>query len=230
MKKIYKTVSCEITHSGLSLCLDGKSARTPAGNAFQIPTSALAEAVAEEWRAQGENVRKETMPLSHIASVAIDLAAKKRGEVIADILPYGDTDLVCYRAGDIPALKNQQSESLDPMVAWASKRFGVVLRVTDGVMPLAQPEDNKEKLAASLSSYDEWKLAVLACAVGPLGSLVLALALIEGYIDAETAFRLSQLEESYETEKWGEDEEKQIRTRNLRDTIVAVGRFLHLLV
>jgi len=230
MKKLYKSVSYEKVLSGFALRFDGKPARTPAGNPFILQGEALALAVTKEWQGQGETLRKDTMPLAQLACVAIDLAGARREEVIADILPYGETDLVCYRAGDIPALAKEQAEMLDPIMAWAGGRFGITLHVTHDMMPIAQPEGNKAKLAQALSGYDDWRLAALAASVKALGSLVLALALTEGHINAEEAFHLSHLEESYETRQWGDDEEKENRMRRLKEDIAATERFLSLLL
>lgn len=228
-KKYYKSVSCEETPSGTTLCLDGKPARTPAGNSFVMHSTALARAVAEEWRSQGEIVRKEVMLLTQVACVAIDFAGQQREAVIADMLPYGGTDLICYRAGHIPQLAYSQAQLLDPIVAWAGERFGIALRMTEGIMPVEQPEDGKAKLAALLSAYDDWKLAAVAAVVKPLGSVILALALVEGRISAEEAFHLSHLEENFETGQWGGDEEKERRMQKLREEITAIEKYLRLL-
>jgi chaperone required for assembly of F1-ATPase len=230
MKKVYKSAKCGKFPEGFALLLDDKAARTPMGKPFVMRSQPLAEAVAQEWQAQGETIRKETMRLTHIACVAIDLVAERRAAVLEDILPYGDTDLVCYRAGDIPVLAARQAERLDPIVGWAKDKLGVALKVTGDVMPVTQPEANNMQFTEILSHYDDWKLAALACAVKPLGSLTLALALAEGRLDAKTACELSQLEETYETEAWGSDEEKEQKLQLRREDIHAAEGFLLLVL
>jgi chaperone required for assembly of F1-ATPase len=137
---------------------------------------------------------------------------------------------VCYRAGNAPALLQRQGEMLDPVLAWAKAHFGVELNVTDGVMPVSQPAANRARLKDKMNEYDHWKFAALTAGAKPLGSLILALALIEGRIDAATAFDLSHLEEAYETDKWGADEEKEKRLKRLKEEISCVEEFLMLLM
>jgi chaperone required for assembly of F1-ATPase len=230
MVKRYKTVSCVKHAEKYAVLLDGKPARTPSGEPLLLPSQALAQAVAHEWQSQGKVIRKNTMPLTQIACIAIDLVGRQREKVAEDLLGYIDTDLVCFRAGDVPDLVRQQGELLDPVLAWAKERFGVQFLITGGVMPLRQPADIQEKLSRALASYDDWKLAALAAAVKPLGSLILGLALTEGHINAQAAFMLSQLEESYETARWGIDEEKEAKRLGLASEIESAERLLHLLL
>lgn len=229
MKRQYKLATLAQTASGFILLLDDAPARTPLGVDFVIINKQLADEIVAEWQAQGDIIRKETMPLTQLATIAIDLAEVRRSEVVADILSYADTDLVCYRAGDIPALLQRQAELLDPIIAWAHTQFDITLHITDGVMPIAQPLANKIKLAAILKHYDSWRLAALVACIKPLGSLMLALAFTHRYIDAAAAFECAHLEESYETQKWGADEEKESRMSTLKQEIASVERFLKLI-
>jgi len=224
----YKSVAYEKSAPGFALLLDGRIALTPLGNHYYIKSEALVKVISAEWSAQEKHIRRETMPLTQIASVAVDFAAVRREELCADLLSYSDTDLVCYRAGDVPALRRAQ-EGLDSMITWAEGRFGISLVVTDGVMPVRQPPQNKEKLAQALFTYDDWRLAAIAVAAKPLSSLILALAFIEGVLDADAAFRLAHLEEIFETEKWGRDEEKESRMDKLKEDVAAVAEYLALL-
>ena len=228
MKKQYKSVECELSGENYAVLLDRTPALTPLGTPYIIKSKALAQAIAAEWQAQGDVIVKNTMPLCQLACVALDMAAKNSGELCADILPYAETDLVCYRAGDIPALAQKQTQLLDPVIGWAEAAFGIALKIADGVMPVRQPPENKVKLLAVLSGLDEWKLAALAVAVKSLGSFVLGLALVKGRMDAQTAFTLSHLDEAYETEQWGADEEKDKRLHLLRQEIANVERLLFL--
>ncbi len=229
MRKPYKIAHYESLPTGFRVLLDGKPANTPMGKPLLLQSEALAKAVAQEWQSQGETIRKETMPLTQAVCVAIDFAFERREALIADIIPYADTDLVCYRAGHIPELGLWQAEQLDPILAWVKERFGVTLHVTEDVMPVKQPAANGASLAAVLSGYDDWRLAVFAGAVKSLGSFMLALALVEGRIDAGTTFTLSHMEEIYETQKWGRDEEKEIKMASAKEEIAAVEKFLNLL-
>jgi chaperone required for assembly of F1-ATPase len=226
MKKHYKSVECRQEGPEFTILLDGNPAKTPLGTSYNISNAELAKAVAAEWAAQGDVIRKESMPLTQITCVALDIIAQRRHDVCADVLLYADTDLVCYRAGNIAELAQQQSELLDPVIAWAEERFGVAFKLADGIMPVKQPATNHAKLKAAVFDYDDWRLAALAVSVRPLGSLILALALVEGLIDARAAFQLAHLEELYETKKWGRDEEKEARMQLLEKEVIEVEKFL----
>lgn len=217
------------TPQGFAVLRANAPLKTPAGNEVIVPTEVLAQAIVAEWQGQGDRVRKELLKFTPLACVAIDLAAQKRDAVLSDIVPYIDTDTVCYRAGDAEELLKQQQDLIDPILLWGKERFGIELAVTGGVMPIAQPPENSKKLAAILTSYDSWKLAAFSVAVKPLGSALLALALVEERLGAAEAFRLAHLEESFETGKWGIDEEKEKHLRAKNEDVQAVERFLALL-
>jgi chaperone required for assembly of F1-ATPase len=229
MASLYKSVGYVKKVDGFYILLDQKIAFTPLENPLCLPNEKLAQAIAEEWRAQEKKIRKETMPLTQFACVAIDLITEKRSAVCEEIAGYAETDLICYRAGNIPALQITQESLLNPLLSWAEHRFAIELKTTDGFMPIQQPVANKLKIRTILSEYDKWKLAVIAIITKPMSSIILALALTEGHINAEDAFTLSHLEEAYETEQWGEDKEKQLSLKKIKTEIHAAERFLSLL-
>ena len=103
MKRFYDSVAVVAADAGYGIALDGKPVRTPAKTALAVPTRALADAIAAEWRAQGGEIDLAALPLTRLASTALDLVAPRRAEVAADVARYAGTDLVCYRAGHPPA-------------------------------------------------------------------------------------------------------------------------------
>lgn len=222
-------LTIEKNSDDFGLILKNKPLRTPAGNALAVPCLSLAEALVAEWQGQGEKVNKSLLALTPIACVAVDLALHNREALLADVVPYIDTDLVCYRAGDCPELLEQQAALLAPLVEWIKEQHGIILHTTTSVMPIAQPAGNQERLRNILVGFPPFKLAAFAVAVKPLGSAVLALALVERRILAEDAFRLAHLEETYETEQWGADEEKEAYQAAKKKDVLAVGQFLSLL-
>jgi chaperone required for assembly of F1-ATPase len=222
-------VSIEQSQHGFILLAEGKPLVTPLHRNIILPTGGLAEALAAEWRAQGKTPRKETMPFTRIACIALDLASDRRAEASADILSYCDTDTICYRAGDVPELLARQSALLDPVAAWAQQRFGIDPAITHGVMPAAQRPDSRMKITAAVAAYDIWRFAVFASLVKPLSSIILSLAVMEKHLDAERAFYLSQLEEAHETGIWGKDAEKEAKTQSLKQDVLAAERFLEML-
>ncbi len=202
--------------------------RTPAKAPLVVPRRALAEAIAAEWQAQGERVLPDTMPLTRLASTAIDLVAPRRAAVVAMIAKYAATDLVCYRAEEPPELVARQHLLWQPLVDWVRERHGAPLEVATGIMPCRQPAASLAALAARVAAHDPWQLAALNLATSACGSLVVALALADGRLDADQAFAVAELDASFEIERWGEDPEQTQRRRSLKDDITAAARFLAL--
>jgi len=229
MKRFYKEATAQEEDGQWSVKLDGKPLRTPAKAPLNLPSRRLAEAIAEEWRGQEETVKPATLPLTRITSTAIDLVPPKRQGVIDETAKYAGTDLLCYRAEDPPALIARQAEVWQPLLDWAMLRYDAPLNVTAGILPVNQPPESLKALTTAVSDYDDLRLAALHLATGACGSLIVALALVEGRIDADEAFHISQLDETFEIEKWGEDAEQTKRRENLLEDIRLTGRFLELL-
>jgi len=229
MKRLYRDAAATPAEGGFAVTLDGKPVRTPAKAALVVAGRALAEAIAAEWQAQGERVDPGTMPLTRLASTAIDLVAPRRAEVVAMIAKYAATDLVCYRAEGPPELVERQHRAWQPLIDWARERHDAPLEVATGIMPCAQPAASLVSLTTSVASHDPWQLAALNLATAACGSLVVALALSEGRLDAEGAFAVAELDASFQIERWGEDPEQTQRRRALKDDIEGAARFLALL-
>jgi chaperone required for assembly of F1-ATPase len=229
VRRFYDEVAVAATADGFAIALDGKPVRTPAKAPLAVPGRALADAMAAEWAAQGERIELQTMPLTRLASTAIDLVAPRRGEIVAGIARYAGTDLVCYRAQHPPELIARQHRAWQPLVDWVAERYGAPLAVTAGIVPQAQPAASLRALEGAVAAHDAMALAALNLATAACGSLVVALALAEGLLDAASAFAVSALDESFEIEQWGEDAEQAARRRALGEDIAAAAQFLALL-
>jgi chaperone required for assembly of F1-ATPase len=229
VKRGYQTVGVAPAESGHGVTLDDKPLRTPAKAPVVVPSRALAEAIAGEWRRQGETLRLETLPLTRLAGTAIDLVTPRRAEVIAEVARYAGTDLVCYRAGHPPELAARQHEAWQPLIDWASLRYDAPLEVTAGIVPITQAPRTLRAFAAAVGAHPPLELAALHLATATCGSLVVALALIEGRLDAEGAFAASQLDETFEIEQWGEDAEQMRRRAALKEDMALAERFIALL-
>ena len=225
MRRVYKERAAVALEDGYGVALDGKPLRTPAKRALVAPSRALAEAIAAEWLAQGDTVDPYTMPMTRLTSSAIDLVAPRRAAIVAELLNYAGTDLVCYHAEHPPELVARQLATWQPLVDWATLRFDAPLAVTSGILPVSQPAATLRAFAASLETYDAMLLTALHAVTISCGSLVIGLALLEGRLDAASAFAAAELDESYQIEKWGEDSEQAIRRAGLQEDIAAAARF-----
>jgi chaperone required for assembly of F1-ATPase len=229
MKRFYREVAVRPEGEGFTIALDGKPLRTPAKAALLLPSRALAEAIAAEWRDQDEEVKVVELPLTRLASTAIDLVTMRPAEVAAEVARYAGTDLVCYRAAHPPELARRQNAAWQPLLDWATLRYDAPLEVTIGVVPVTQSAASLRAFAAAVASYAPLELTALHLATSACGSLVVALALIEDRVDVEGAFAAAQLDESFEIEQWGEDAEQTQRRAALKDDMALAYRFIRLL-
>jgi chaperone required for assembly of F1-ATPase len=229
MKRFYREVTVRPEGEMFSIALDSKPLRTPAKAPLLLPSLALAEAIAAEWRDQGDEVTVAELPLTRLASTAIDLVTARPAEVAAEVARYAGTDLVCYRAAHPPELARRQNAAWQPLLDWATLRYDAPLEVTVGVVPVTQSAASLRAFSTAVASYPPLELTALHLATTACGSLVVALALIEGRIDVEAAFGAAQLDESFEIEQWGEDAEQTQRRAALKDDMALAHRFIRLL-
>ena len=229
MKRFYQKAEAAERAGGYAILLDGKPIKTPGKRDLLVPSAAVAAAIAEEWNTQETEVRAATMPLTRLATTAIDRVATQRDIIIQQTANYAATDLVCYRAKHPPALAARQQAVWQPMIDWAVLRYDAPLSVTTGVIPTKQSAASLRVLAAAVAEQDDFALTALHVATAACGSLVIGLALLEGQLDAREAFAASQLDENFQIEAWGEDAEQAERRRALAADIQAAARFISLL-
>lgn len=201
MKRFWKQVGVE----GGEVLLDGKPVRTPERAPLRLPTPRLAEAVAEEWRAVGETIDPRAMPLTGLSNAAIDRVATARARFAEGLAAYGESDLLYYRAAEPEPLVARQAARWDPLLDWARARYDVHFETATGVMHRAQPEATVARLREAVLALDPFRLTGLSPVVTIGGSLVAALALLEGAADAETVWRAARVDEDWQAEQWGED-------------------------
>ncbi|BCI70715.1 ATP12 chaperone family protein [Sphingomonas sp. S17] len=185
--------------------LDDRPVRTPGRTPLALPTPALAEAVAEEWRSVGETVDPRAMPLTGLANAAIDRIAADPVPFATGLARYAESDLLCYRADSPPELVARQDAVWNPLLDWARDRYDVHFALVTGIMHRPQPKATVERLSAAVAALDPFRLAALSPVVTITGSLVLALALLEGAADTNAIWTAAHVDEDFQAEQWGED-------------------------
>ena len=228
-KRFYARAEARETVTGFGVGLDGRALKTPEGRELSLPTEALARTIAGEWQAQGEKILPGTMPLTALIFTALDRTGPGRGEVRAHLLKFAETDLLCYRAQEPADLAEHQHAAWQPLLDWAAETYGARLAVTEGVLPVDQPEESIRAFSAALDVLDNLTLTALASVTQAAGSLVVGLALTSGRIGADEAARVAHLDETWQAERWGEDAEAIAHRRARSNDIEAAGRFLDLL-
>jgi chaperone required for assembly of F1-ATPase len=227
LKRFWTTVDVAPCDGGCEVLLDGRRVKTPAKRALVLPTQRVADEVAREWGEQVETVDPTTMPWTRSANAALDKVAPQRDEVTAHLADYAGTDLLSYRAAGPQALTDRQAELWDPILAWLDGKFHARLNVTSGVMPIIQSPDVLARLAAAMTPMSDFQLTGFYDLVTLTGSYAIALAATEGYGSAESLWALSRLDESFQIEQWGDDEEAAEHAAIKKSAFLHANDFFH---
>jgi len=227
--RFYKDVSVGSADGLHLILLDGKSVKTPNGATLALPSNALAHAIAEEWRAQEKTIKPQSMLLTKLANTAIDRVASNPADAREQLLAFAKGDVVSYRAESPADLVERQALTWDPLLSWVRQRFGVSLRTAKGLSVIEQEPVSVRALTETLEGHDAFVLAGLYSAAALLGSLVIALALLEGELSPENAFAAANLEKIYQAERWGWDPQETARADAERGELNQISRFLDLL-
>lgn len=205
--------------------LDGRRLKTPAKAPLAVPTRAMADMIAGEWAAQGDLIDPLSMPATRSANAAIDKVRVQHGEVADMLAAYGETDLLCHRAEGPDGLIRRQAAGWDPALDWAETALGVRLIPATGIMPVAQNPEHLRRLSAMVRTMSEFQLAAFHDLVSLSGSLILGFATARKWRPADEIWTLSQLDELWQQELWGEDEEALQRTEIKRQAFLHADRF-----
>jgi len=229
LKRFWTSAEAVTVEGGWGVRLDKRPLRTPGRSLLVVPTEPLAQAVAKEWAEAGETVDPHAMPLTGLANAAIDRVAEDRAAFAAGLARYAEADLACYRSEGPETLAERQRQSWDSLLGWARRRFDVDFAITTGIVHVAQPRPTVERLAHEVAALDPFRLAGLSPLVTIGGSLVAALAVLEGGLTAEDAWQAVSIDERWQVEKWGSDAEAEAAIANRRRDFLAAARFLELL-
>jgi len=210
---------------GHVVLLDGRPIRTPSRALLALPTAHLASALAEEWNRQEDVLRPATMPMTRLANTALDRVAPDLDAVADIVAAYGETDLLCYRADRPEELCRRQREAWDPLLDWADERFGARLRLTAGVLPVAQSGRALASLSAVVQALSPWRLTALHELVSLTGSLVIGLAVAERARRPDEAWTLSRIDEDWQIAQWGGDSEAEAAATRRREEFLEAVRF-----
>ncbi|CUH41001.1 ATP12 chaperone protein [Jannaschia seosinensis] len=229
-KRFWQDASVVQAPDGYAVRLDGRAIRTPLKVELVVPSRPLAEGVAAEWDAQEGRIEPLTMPLTRAVNATLDKVAPQRAEVVAGLAEYGGSDLLSYRATGPEALMARQAAAWDPMLDWAEATFGARLAITEGIVPVAQSDDALAALRNRVDALTNWELTALSEFVSLSGSLVLGLAAMEhdGH-GADRLWTMSRVDEDWQAEQWGVDEEEAERIALKRDAFLQAERYLALL-
>ncbi len=219
-RRFWDEVAVQEGADGFAVLLDDRSLRTPAKAMLVAPTAAMAERIADEWRAQSDTIDPNAMPFTRSLNATLDKVAPDPAPVVGMIAAYAETDLLCYRAEQPKGLVERQAQIWDPMLDWAEEVYGARLAVTEGVIPVEQPPLAVRQLGAAVEAFDPFAITALHDLVTLSGSLILGLAGLTGRIDGNALFEIGRLDELWQIEHWGADEEAEIMANAKKDAIL----------
>lgn len=228
-KRFYKAASAECDGGVFRIRLDGKSAKTRGGNPLCAVSAALGEAVAAEWNAQGDQVNFALMPMTKFAMTARDLGDGDAEISREAVLAFLNSDLLCYRAKEPSELALRQRAAWDPILNWAAMALNVSLNTGAGIGFVDQPQDTVAAARAVLAAATIEQVLGVKAATEISGSAVIGLALLNGAFPADRLFAASRVDEAFQTERWGADEEAEARENRLSREFLDAARFLSLI-
>jgi len=233
MKRFWRQAAAVQGEAGWHILLDGKPARLPGGVPLAVRSAALGEALAAEWQIAaggqvGGALSWHDLPLTQLAGTARYRIEPDRLPTVGALVRYAESDLLCYRATHPPALVISQHQAWQPWLDWAGDRYGAHLVLTEGVRPVQQPGEALAALADAVGRLDIWILTGLGVLVPAYGSLILGLAVTEGVLAADAAYRLSILDDIFQQSKWGLDSEAEARQVRVAREVAAAAQFITL--
>lgn len=209
-KRFYDHAGVVETPDGFAITLDNKPVRTPSGRALVAPTPAIAAGMAAEWNAQKETIDPLTMPLTRFANSVVDAVVDRVEAVADDIAKYLGSDLLFYRAGHPQELVANEAALWDPIVFWAAETLGAHFILAEGIVHVRQPSTAIAAARAALPD-DPWSIAALHVVTTLTGSALLALALAHGALDSEEVWIAAHVDDDWNIQQWGVDEEVAAR-------------------
>jgi chaperone required for assembly of F1-ATPase len=209
-KRFYTRAGVAEAPDGFAITLDDKTVRTPSGRPLVVPNRAIADATAAEWEAQKEDIDPLTMPLTRFANSVVDAVVDRVEVVTDDVAKYLGSDLLFYRAGHPEALVAREAAQWDPVLFWAADTLGAHFILAEGIMHVRQPDSAIAAARAALPA-DPWSIAALHVVTTLTGSALLALALNHGVLNSDQVWAAAHVDEDWNIEQWGVDEEVAAR-------------------
>ena len=222
-KRFYREAAPAQSDGGWTVELDGRGLKTPAKAPLILPQEKLAAAIAQEWHRQEERVHISSMHLTRLANVAIDRTPTNRDGMADELARYCGTDLLCHLAASPADLRARQDAAWTPIREWAGKNLGILLVHVEGIMAAPQPEASLAAAKVHALGLDDFRLTGLSYACGLYGSALLALAVEQGQLDGLEAFERTLIDEMYQMERWGADEEAEARIAGHRAEAASVN-------
>ena len=227
-KRFWQAADVVSDEAGFSVTLDGRAVKTPLKAPLVLPSQEMAQAIALEWDAQDGVIDPTSMPVTRSANAAIDKVSLQHGDVVDMLAAYAETDLLCHRADGPEALVARQHQHWQPLLDWGAQTHNAPLVVTTGILPAMQPQNSLESYRKRIAEFRPFSLTALHDLIMLSGSLVLGLAVAARRIQADEAWAISRIDETFQIEQWGKDEDAMEAAALKHEAFRHAERFLRL--
>ena len=227
-RRFWKAAEVAEAEGGYTVLLDGRSVKTPNKTLLVVPGADMAAEIAREWDEQEGVINPLSMPFTRSANSALDKVAPQKAEVADMLTGYGDSDLLCYRADAPDELVARESAAWDPLLDWGAENLGARLEPRVGVMHAPQDESAMARLSALVHEMSHFELTGFHDLVSLSGSLVIGFAAARNERGIDDLWNLSRLDELWQEEQWGADDEATEMAEIKHQAFVHAKRFYDL--
>ncbi len=162
--------------------------------------------------------------MKNILNKAVHEIVNYREDIEIKLLEFAKTDLLFFWS-EKNDLYLRQKKEWQPILDWVEDTLLVKINTTSK-LDVPNNEELQNSLKGLFVKMTEKELACYYAAALNMKSVLLALALVKGKIDAKEAGKLSYLEELWQNEMWGNDEEAIKRRKERCDELVEIESYL----
>ncbi len=211
IKRFYSDVKIHGVENGFQILLDTRPIKSAGQLILQLPNEKMAEQLASEWRRQKEFIDFAKMPVMRFASAVSDNIISRPNEARAEILKYAHSDLLCYRVNEPASLIERQKSFWDPVLREFKDQLGIEFVISSGVQYVEQDAKSMQRVEEVIAPLKGYQLGAVHLVTVMTGSAALAMALHNKWVTVEAAWQCAHLDEDFQIEQWGEDEEAILR-------------------
>ncbi len=151
---------------------------------------------------------------------------EQRSLILDKLVEFSLTDMMLFW-GQNKELVAQQEKIWGPLLQWVEQEFDTKLKTTQNLDVPEQDQKLAYRLNFELQKLSDRQLVAFYAMALRTRSVLLALAFVKGKINAQEAFQAAALEEIWQAEKWGKDEEAESRRQTMRQELEEIQDFLY---
>ena len=225
MKKNIKIISID---NDYKILVNGKFAKYDKTLEISSSNLEMIKVISKELQNNTtENFKKiSIINLKYISLKKNKLDLKK---TIEELLRYFHGDLIFYRVDNPKELRDLHSFYWNPIISIMKNKFNVNFKVTNGINIASQSKTAHRKIKSSVCRLNSFELVGLEFLVRLSGSFCIGYLLFLNCLDNKSAWKLSILDEMWQMEKWGKDEEFMDVLSKKKEDFFLVKRFLDLI-